>query len=95
MRPCQLARSVPGARAQQGLRIFPIGALAQLGERLICIQEVRSSILLGSTITQSYANMIIKHISCSSSPSRAGAQKDICLIVLLDARDRQIVFYIV
>ncbi len=30
---------------------FPIknGALAQLGERLICIQEVRSSILLGST----------------------------------------------
>ena len=26
------------------------GALAQLGERLICIQEVRSSILLGSTI---------------------------------------------
>lgn len=27
------------------------GALAQLGERLICIQEVRSSILLGSTIT--------------------------------------------
>ena len=25
------------------------GALAQLGERLICIQEVRSSILLGST----------------------------------------------
>lgn len=28
------------------------GALAQLGERLICIQEVRSSILLGSTITR-------------------------------------------
>ena len=28
---------------------FLIGALAQLGERLICIQEVRSSILLGST----------------------------------------------
>ena len=27
------------------------GALAQLGERLICIQEVRSSILLGSTKT--------------------------------------------
>ena len=26
------------------------GALAQLGERLICIQEVRSSILLGSTM---------------------------------------------
>lgn len=28
------------------------GALAQLGERLICIQEVRSSILLGSTTLQ-------------------------------------------
>ena len=28
---------------------FAFGALAQLGERLICIQEVRSSILLGST----------------------------------------------
>jgi hypothetical protein len=26
------------------------GVLAQLGERLICIQEVRSSILLGSTM---------------------------------------------
>ena len=29
---------------------YALGALAQLGERLICIQEVRSSILLGSTI---------------------------------------------
>jgi hypothetical protein len=37
-----------------------MGALAQLGERLICIQEVRSSILLGSTtITEEY---IIKGI---------------------------------
>ena len=33
------------------------GALAQLGERLICIQEVRSSILLGST----NSNSIVKH----------------------------------
>ena len=32
------------------MRMVPkFGALAQLGERLICIQEVRSSILLGST----------------------------------------------
>ena len=30
-----------------------LGALAQLGERLICIQEVRSSILLGSTTSSS------------------------------------------
>ena len=28
------------------------GAVAQLGERLPCTQEVRSSILLGSTITE-------------------------------------------
>ena len=32
------------------------GALAQLGERLICIQEVRSSILLGST------NLLLKKV---------------------------------
>ena len=32
--------------------LFPFGVLAQLGERLICIQEVRSSILLGSTKPQ-------------------------------------------
>ena len=36
------------------------GALAQLGERLICIQEVRSSILLGSTIT----NLSAKQFYC-------------------------------
>ena len=36
------------------------GALAQLGERLICIQEVRSSILLGSTIT----NLSAKQYYC-------------------------------
>ena len=35
-------RTLPSGLVQQG-------ALAQLGERLICIQEVRSSILLGST----------------------------------------------
>ena len=33
------------------VRFANYGALAQLGERLICIQEVRSSILLGSTRT--------------------------------------------
>ena len=35
---------------QDTCHVILIGALAQLGERLICIQEVRSSILLGSTI---------------------------------------------
>ena len=30
-------------------RLYPIGALAQLGERLICIQEVIGSIPIGST----------------------------------------------
>ena len=34
------------------------GALAQLGERLICIQEVRSSILLGSTKKQGPINHV-------------------------------------
>ncbi len=34
----------------------PFGALAQLGERLICIQEVRSSILLGSTMNSLVAS---------------------------------------
>ena len=29
--------------------LYPFGALAQLGERLICIQEVNGSIPLGST----------------------------------------------
>jgi hypothetical protein len=36
--------------SQDADHVILIGALAQLGERLICIQEVRSSILLGSTI---------------------------------------------
>ena len=36
-------------RADNPPFFFPFGVLAQLGERLICIQEVRSSILLGST----------------------------------------------
>ncbi len=31
------------------------GAIAQLGERLLCTQEVRSSILLGSTIHSAIA----------------------------------------
>ena len=35
------------------------GALAQLGERLICIQEVRSSILLGSTIPRLRRNLVL------------------------------------
>ena len=34
---------------KDAFHVILIGALAQLGERLICIQEVRSSILLGST----------------------------------------------
>ena len=47
------ARGCPQVAARRRAR--PVwnsgqGALAQLGERLICIQEVRSSILLGSTM---------------------------------------------
>ena len=40
----RMSGAEPGARSP-----LSFGALAQLGERLICIQEVRSSILLGST----------------------------------------------
>ena len=39
---------------------MPFGALAQMGERLICIQEVRSSILLGSTIYR----LVLVRASC-------------------------------
>ena len=33
-----------------GLEVIRCGAVAQLGEHLLCTQEVRSSSLLGSTI---------------------------------------------
>ena len=37
------------SHTQRNARRIPRGALAQLGERLICIQEVNGSIPLGST----------------------------------------------
>ena len=37
---------------QRAGSVLTIGALAQLGERLICIQEVNGSIPLGSTISR-------------------------------------------
>ena len=37
------------SETRAGLGLFKGGALAQLGERLICIQEVIGSIPLGST----------------------------------------------
>ena len=40
----------PGGRRFESCLPDHDGALAQLGERLLCTQEVRSSILLGSTI---------------------------------------------
>ncbi len=42
------------------------GALAQLGERLICIQEVRSSILLGSTIPDGIAKHWVQCLAVQS-----------------------------
>jgi hypothetical protein len=44
-----LPRLRPSAKGQRGLRDTYHGALAQLGERLICIQEVIGSIPIGST----------------------------------------------
>jgi hypothetical protein len=46
---------------EQGRSVSPIGALAQLGERLICIQEVNGSIPLGSTINGSVAQVVRAH----------------------------------
>ena len=46
--PGPFASECPAAHARN-FAAQDYGALAQLGERLICIQEVRSSILLGST----------------------------------------------
>ena len=41
---------------------IPRGALAQLGERLICIQEVIGSIPIGSTKSSAAYGLISKHI---------------------------------
>jgi hypothetical protein len=46
---------------EQSRSVSPIGALAQLGERLICIQEVNGSIPLGSTINGSVAQVVRAH----------------------------------
>jgi hypothetical protein len=50
-RPLRQRNGRNGVRLHAGGSFFAysFGVLAQLGERLICIQEVRSSILLGST----------------------------------------------
>ena len=40
---------------------IPCGALAQLGERLICIQEVIGSIPIGSTSLGSVAQVVRAH----------------------------------
>ena len=43
-------------------RRHEIGAIAQMGERLICIQEVGGSIPPGSTIVQKYRKVAEKQI---------------------------------
>ena len=48
--------------------VILIGALAQLGERLICIQEVRSSILLGSTTLPSLRSVRVLEPRILSAP---------------------------
>ncbi len=44
-------------RSSNSLCEFTVGALAQMGERLICIQEVSGSIPLGSTIANSRSEL--------------------------------------
>lgn len=57
-----------------GWRGIRQGALAQLGERLICIQEVRSSILLGSTKPFARRGALCRRpfekTTCRAGPSR-------------------------
>ena len=52
------------------------GALAQLGERLICIQEVRSSILLGST---KHTALVMNHLGPTARPQERWPSRDIPL----------------
>ena len=52
----------------------PLGALAQMGERLICIQEVSGSIPLGSTKTPRHDDLIAK---CKHAFSRPIGRIDI------------------
>ena len=56
----QLGCLRPRASAPRGKKL---GALAQLGERLICIQEVIGSIPIGSTITK-YLHDHQAHMLC-------------------------------
>ena len=46
---CALAGVLDALRNARSARPSPFGAVAQLGERLLCKQEVTSSILVGST----------------------------------------------
>ena len=58
-----------------GCKSIPCGALAQLGERLICIQEVIGSIPIGSTrfdciIKHMTMCLIVQSDGTSKSPAR-------------------------
>ena len=60
-------------KTYRGFESHPLrqyGELAQLGERLICIQEVRSSILLGST-------KLLLYCGCSSGVERFLAKENV------------------
>ena len=54
-------REAASAKGQRAAR-HKDGALAQLGERLICIQEVIGSIPIGSTSIPGRLHMIIKRV---------------------------------
>ena len=56
------------------------GALAQLGERLICIQEVRSSILLGSTI---FLDLTAKHCVSVWPSNRTAERRELLVFYIV------------
>jgi hypothetical protein len=53
------------------------GAVAQLGERLICTQEVAGSIPTSSTILQRFSRKVAVRLSCSCHEQRASAARRI------------------
>jgi hypothetical protein len=77
-----------------------LGALAQMGERLICIQEVRSSILLGSTTFHLQSKLNGGRLLCKAKSPRATPTPSIrstsifseCLFVQSDGDCTQLSF---
>jgi hypothetical protein len=75
-------------RSSNSLCEFTVGALAQMGERLICIQEVSGSIPLGSTIAKLQSNLAKEAaVDCKAiNESRPTNQTTISIVPLSTVR---------